>query len=95
MTQQLDALRAELEELSVEILERLNRRARRVLDVAEEKRRIGLPMRDPGRESQLLERLVERNLGPLDPPTVRALFGHIFDASVALMEGRGANSKKR
>ena len=88
MTEQLDSLRAEVEDMSLRILANLNRRARRALDIAAEKQRMGVPMRDPYRESQLLDRLVRGNEGPLDAPTVRALFRSILDASVALMEGR-------
>ncbi len=88
VTHKLNALRAELEEISLEILDRLNRRSSRALDVAHEKQRVGLPIRDPYREAELLDRLVAHNNGPLDPPTVRSLFRSILDASVALMEGR-------
>jgi 3-deoxy-7-phosphoheptulonate synthase/chorismate mutase len=88
VTRELDTLRTEIEGLSRQILQKLNHRARCVLDIAREKDRMGLPMHDPYREAQLLDRLVEGNEGPLDPPTVRALFRAILDASVALMEGR-------
>ncbi len=88
MTKQLDGLRAEIEKLSLEVLRTLNERARRAIEVAREKQRLGLPIRDPYRESQLLERLVEDNEGPLDAPMVRAVFRSILDASVAVMEGR-------
>jgi 3-deoxy-7-phosphoheptulonate synthase/chorismate mutase len=88
LTKQLDHLRADIEDLSQHILQDLNRRARRVLEVAREKQRMGVPMRDPYREAQLLEHLVNENEGPLDAPTVRSLFRAILDSSVALMEGR-------
>lgn len=85
---ELDSLRAEIERLSQRLLGDLNQRARQTLEIAAEKRRLGLPTRDPYRESQLLDRLVAGNEGPLDPPTVRSLFRAILDASVALMDGR-------
>jgi 3-deoxy-7-phosphoheptulonate synthase/chorismate mutase len=88
LTERLDGLRGEIDVLSTSILAALNERARRALDVAREKDQLGLPMRDPHRESRLLDRLAEENRGPLDAPTVRALFRSILDASVALMEGR-------
>lgn len=88
MGTELDSLRAEIERLSQRLLGDLNQRARQALEIAAEKRRLGLPTRDPHRESQLLERLVAGSEGPLDPPTVRSLFRAILDASVALMEGR-------
>lgn len=85
---ELDSLRLEIEELSRQILEKLNQRTRRVLDVARAKERAGLPMRDPYREAQLLERLLDANHGPLDRAAVRSLFRAILDASVTLMEGQ-------
>ena len=88
MSTQLDTLRAEIEELSLHLLQTLNRRAHRALDIAREKQRLGAPLRDPYRESQLLDRLVQNNEGPLDAPSVRAVFRGILDASVTLMEGR-------
>jgi 3-deoxy-7-phosphoheptulonate synthase/chorismate mutase len=88
VTRELDTLRTEIEDLSRQILEKLNHRTRRVLEIARQKDRLGLPMRDAYRETQLLERLLASNEGPLDPPTVRSLFRSILDASVALMEGR-------
>ncbi len=87
VTRQLDKLRGEIDALSRQILATLNQRTQRALDIAAEKDRLGLPMRDPHRESQLLEALLASNDGPLDAATVRSLFRAILDASVSVMEG--------
>jgi 3-deoxy-7-phosphoheptulonate synthase/chorismate mutase len=92
VSRQLDHLRSDIEALSLGILRGLNERARRALEVAKEKQRLGVPIRDPYRESQLLDRLIRSNDGPLDAATVRSLFRAILDASVALMEGRRQES---
>jgi 3-deoxy-7-phosphoheptulonate synthase/chorismate mutase len=92
VNKQIDTLRKDIEDLSRQILDKLNQRASRVLEIAREKDRAGLPMRDPYREAQLLEALVDSNRGPLEPTTVRSLFRVILDASVALMEGRAQHA---
>ena len=85
---ELESLRGELEGLSLDLLALLNRRAERALAVARTKQQLGLPIRDPYRESQLLDRLAAANQGPLDAATVRVLFRHVVDACVSLMEDR-------
>ena len=88
MNEQLEQLRDAVEGLSIEILSTLSQRADKALDIAREKKKLGLPIRDPYREDQLLARLVRQNQGPLDDATVRSLFRSILDASVSLMEGK-------
>lgn len=85
----LEELRHDVEHLSVEILNLLNRRAEKVLEIAQEKRRLGVPIRDPYRESQLLERIVGANQGPFDAAAVRTLFRAVLDACTSLMEQSG------
>ncbi len=85
---QLEKLRDETERLSLELLQLLNRRAECTLAIAREKQRLGLPIRDPWREAKLLDHIAEANQGPLDEPSVRALFRATIDACVALMEDR-------
>jgi 3-deoxy-7-phosphoheptulonate synthase/chorismate mutase len=89
MSETIHRLREEISALSVELLTHLNQRTARVLEIAKEKRRLSLPTRDPYRESQLLDHLVQSNQGPLDAATVRTLFRQIFDASVMLQDRSG------
>lgn len=84
----LDDLREEVDQLSLEILDLLNRRARCVLEIGRSKRRLGLPPRDARREARLLARLADGNDGPFPDDAVRALFERIFDESLGLMEGQ-------
>ncbi len=86
MTHTLEELRQKLDRISDDILDQLQARAAAARQVAAEKRRRGLPIRDPQRESQLLDRLAARSRGPLDAAAVRALFRDIIDACVAVME---------
>ena len=84
----MEGLRAEVEQINVELLELLNRRARLVTQIQEVKTREGIPTFIPEREQRMLESLVKRNRGPFGSETVCHLFKEIFKASVDLMEHR-------
>lgn len=85
----LEALRREIDRVSIAIVDLLNERTRYALEVAEEKRRHAMPMRDPHRETQLIAMLTRRSRGPLDPTAVGAVFRQLIDATVVLMERGG------
>ena len=85
---ELSALRQAVERSSLELLEALNARALQTQAIASAKARLALPVRDALRESELMERLVEANAGPLPDEVVRALFRQVIDVCVSLMEGR-------
>jgi 3-deoxy-7-phosphoheptulonate synthase/chorismate mutase len=91
----LAALRRDIEDVSLQLVDLLNRRARIALEICDEKRYLVAPFRDPVREQALLSKLVRRNMGPLGDDVVRALFRIIFDASVALMEARERGAAAR
>lgn len=73
-------LRSEIDRLDRRILELLNERARRALDIGEVKRRSGLAVYDPGRETALLNALIEENGGPLPEDAVRMIYRRIVQA---------------
>ncbi len=87
MSETLEALRGEIDELNHQILELFNERARCALAIALHKRASGIPIRDRQREAELIERLVRQNRGPFDDDEVRTLFLGIIEASVRLMGG--------
>jgi chorismate mutase/prephenate dehydratase len=84
----LDELRRKIDAIDAEILERLDRRAELAREVAEEKKLAGLPMHDPERERQVLERVeqhaVDRQGTGLPKASVRAIFREIIGACLAL-----------
>ena len=61
----LDDWRSRINNLDEEILNLLNRRGQAALQIGELKRQQDLPYFVPERESQILERLVALNGGPL------------------------------
>lgn len=86
MDDTLEPLRQEIDQLNLELLELLNRRAARVAEIGRRKRELGLPGYDPVRESRMLARLLEHNAGPFPDATVKKLFKEIFQASLDLMD---------
>ena len=80
-TRELLALRARIDRIDDEITALLNRRAESVVAIGALKQRSGVPIYDPGRERQILERLSVSNGGPLADAAVRRLFERIFDES--------------
>ncbi len=77
----LDALRREIDAIDDRILSLVAERVRKVLEVGEHKRRLGLPIYDPERERTLLDRLSAAAPHPLTKETVRRVFERLVDES--------------
>ena len=71
---QLDALRAQIDNLDEQILALIQKRIAVVLAVGDLKRKRSLGVYDPDREGRLLSRLVEKTQAPLDHAAVTAIF---------------------
>ncbi len=84
MSDALDALRREIDDVDDALLGLLARRAEIVKGIAEAKRAAGAPSLDPAREQRVLERLVRRGAGNFPADGVRAVWREIMSASVAL-----------
>ena len=84
----LDALRAEMEQINTELLRLINRRGEVTERIFNVKERDDMPLYTPEREMDMLEALVEDNPGPFSGDTVRHLFKEIISASHELMETR-------
>src|SRR5262245_23274947 len=80
----LDDWRSRINNLDEEILNLLNRRGQVALQIGELKRQQDLPYFVPERESQILDRLVARNPGPLTADAVRAIWRELLSASLSL-----------
>jgi chorismate mutase/prephenate dehydratase len=73
--------RAEINALDIELLRRLNQRARLALKVGESKKDAGVHLCDHTREREVIERMCEANEGPLDDRAVVELFRAIIHES--------------
>lgn len=80
------ALRARIDLVNREILDRLQERAALVLEIAALKHARGLEGHDPGREDAMLEDLLGRSRGPFGAAELRAIFRAIFSASLEIQE---------
>jgi len=80
----LDDWRSRINNLDEELLNLLNRRGQVALQIGEFKRQQALPYFVPERESQILDRLVALNRGPLSADAVRAIWREILSGSRAL-----------
>ena len=82
----LKELRGELDQINMELLHLLSRRADIVGRIGHIKQARGVPSFDPEREKQQLDALVQENPGPFSNDTIRHLFKQIFQASLGLQE---------
>lgn len=78
---ELEELRRAIDEVDQKLLELVAERVRLVLRVGDVKRARDLPVYDPERERQVLERLAAAAPEPLDGTTVRRIFERLIDES--------------
>lgn len=79
-------LRAQVDEINLQILDLLNERARIASEIGKIQQQLGTSFYDPQREAEMLTALEQANQGPFSNETIKALFREIFRASMALEE---------
>ncbi len=84
--EQVEAIRKQVDEINLQILRLINKRAELVQELGKEKLKQGVNRFDPERERQMLNLIVEHNQGPFSDDTVRHLFKQIFKASLDLQK---------
>jgi chorismate mutase len=67
-------LRERVDEVDRELIEALSERARIVQEIMVLKAEVGAPVYDPRREEEILQRVVERNPGPIYDSSMRDIF---------------------
>lgn len=80
----LDALRAQIDGINLKLVDLLSKRARVAQAIGALKNQEGTPIYQPGREREVLERVLEHNPGPLTGDHLRRIFGEIISACTAL-----------
>ncbi|MED1781329.1 bifunctional 3-deoxy-7-phosphoheptulonate synthase/chorismate mutase [Brevibacillus fortis] len=83
---QIETMRKQIDEINLQILELINKRATLVQELGKEKEKQGSNRFDPERERQMLNLLVENNKGPFNDNAIRHLFKQIFQASLVLQD---------
>lgn len=84
--EELDRLRARIDEINDSLIELINERGRLVQQIGEVKKRQGIHRFDPVRERQMLDELAEKNDGPFETSTLQHIFKEIFKASLELQQ---------
>ncbi|SFS44074.1 3-deoxy-D-arabinoheptulosonate-7-phosphate synthase /chorismate mutase [Marininema halotolerans] len=86
MSEELNKLRAQIDEVNGELLTLLSRRAELTKQIGDVKVAQGVNRFDPVRERDMLDMIVASNPGPFDNDTIRHLFKQIFKASLDLQQ---------
>ena len=83
---ELEELRNRVDELNLEILEKINERASLVQKIGQTKGTHGAHRYDPVRERKMLDHIVNKNDGPFDNATISHLFKQIFKMGLQLQQ---------
>ena len=78
---EIEGWRNRIDEIDTQVLELLNERARCAMAIGKIKMAKGLKIYSPDREKAVLERIKERNKGPLDNSAVERIFERIIEES--------------
>jgi chorismate mutase / prephenate dehydratase len=84
---QLKALRSQIDKLDVQLVKLINERASVAAEIGRAKHEHGEEVFAPAREDEVYENVLqanEKNKGPLEPTTIRAVFREIMSGSRAL-----------
>ncbi|KKE77672.1 bifunctional 3-deoxy-7-phosphoheptulonate synthase/chorismate mutase [Oceanobacillus caeni] len=87
MTNQFEQLRNQLDEVNLEILELINKRASLVQEIGQIKTKQSIRKEfDPVREREMLDLITAKNTGPFENSTIVHIFKEIFKAGLELQE---------
>lgn len=84
--QELDQLRKRVDEINLELLEKINERARLVQEIGHAKETQGVHRFDPVRERTMLNLIKDNNNGPFQDSTIEHIFKEIFKAGLELQK---------
>jgi len=80
----IDDIRREIDRLDDELLKIFNQRAGLALKIGELKKLLDLPIYDPSREKQIIDKMQANNPGPLDDAAIVRLFERVVEESRSL-----------
>lgn len=83
---QLQDLRSQIDEINLQLLELLNKRAAVASEIGQVRSQMGTEFYDPEREANMLNELQHVNQGPFSNETIKTLFREIFRATLAMEE---------
>ncbi len=86
MSESLEDLRRDIDSLDEQLVRLLGQRAELVQRIGHRKADVGIPVFDPGRERDVLERVTAINPGPYDDDHIQAIYREVMAASRSLEE---------
>jgi chorismate mutase-like protein len=87
MSTQVSDWRAAIDVLDGQLLNLLNMRAKLACELGRVKRENGMEIVDPEREQQVLERVCQRNDGPLDQDAITRIYVSIIEEARRVQAG--------
>lgn len=75
----IEKYRIEINQIDLDLLKLLNRRAELAYEIGQQKIKNGLPVYVPEREQSVFSRLVEKNTGPIDDEGIKNIFERIME----------------
>lgn len=79
--------RKKIDDVDERLVDLLNERARYVLEISKEKKRLGLPVHEAKRELEIMENIRRRNGGPLPYEPLKRIFERVIDESRSIQRG--------
>lgn len=76
----LEIFRKEIDRLDQSIIKLVNDRAKVSLKILQEKQRLNLQIYDPQREEQVLQKVMQENMGPLSTDQIKSIFKIIIES---------------
>lgn len=86
---QIESWRTQVDEIDNQIVALLNRRAGVVADILARKQSEKLPIRDIQREQQIIQRVLQTNLGPMDDAAIAKILEGIISECTQTALRRG------
>jgi len=84
--QRLGTLRSQIDEINLQLLDLLNKRAAVASEIGNIRAELGTEFYDPEREANMLTILQQQNEGPFSNETISSLFREIFRATLSMEE---------
>lgn len=91
----LEHWRGQIDTLNEKLVELLNERAKCAIEVGEIKRKQGLPLYAPERETIVLNQLKALNKGPLSDAAVQRIFRQIIDETLRLEQEHADDERQQ
>lgn len=82
----LQELRTQVDEVNLELLKLISKRARLVQEIGQQKVKQSTKRFDPVREREMLDKIIDANEGPFQNSTVEHIFKEIFKAGLELQK---------